>query len=155
MILSGREVAKYVNPCSDEQIQPNGVDLTVSEIYRFVSEVKFSGKLSSLPVEEIKLSDDGYWYLSSGAYLVRYSEIVRIPRGTIGLVLPRSSLLRMGCTLFTAVWDSGYEGRGIGLLAIFNPKGIILKKGTRIGQLILIEARGKEKYHGQWQREGI
>ena len=155
LILSGKDVAKFIEPCREEQIQPNGVDLTVENVYIFVSSVEFSGKLKSMPIQEIYPDEEGFWDLSPGAYLIRYGEIVRIPRGTVGLVLPRSSLLRMGCTLFTAVWDSGYEGRGIGLLAVFNPQGIRLKRGTRIGQLILMRAETQERYSGQWQYEGL
>ena len=155
LILSGREVAKFVRPCRDEQIQPNGIDLTVENIYVFVSQVEFAGKLKEMPVEEIFPDSDGYWDLSPGAYLIRYGEIVSVPKGVVGLVLPRSSLLRMGCTLFTAVWDSGYEGRGVGLLAVLNPKGIRLKRGTRIGQLIFLRAKTSDVYRGQWQYESL
>ncbi|MCR8433526.1 MAG: deoxyuridine 5'-triphosphate nucleotidohydrolase [Crenarchaeota archaeon] len=155
MIFSGKFVAKFVEPCKDEQIQPNGVDLTVKEVYVFKSKVEFSGKIEALPVEEITPDDKDFWDLNPGAYMVRYGEVIRVPRGAIGLVLPRSSLLRVGCTLFTAVWDSGYEGRGIGLLVVFNPNGIKLKRGSRIGQLIFIKAEEQDIYKGQWQREGL
>lgn len=155
MILSGKFVARFVEPCTEEQVQPNGVDLTVGEVHTFTSKVEFSGKIERLPIEEVTPDSEGFWNLNPGAYLIRYREIVRVPKEVIGLVLPRSSLLRIGCTLFTAVWDSGYEGRGIGLLVVFNPNGIRLKRGSRVGQLIFIRAEGKDVYKGQWQYEGI
>jgi len=155
MIWSGEEVAKWISAgvaSKQIRVQPNGVDLTVSEIYAFGSEGKLYEEQREMPRYE-KL-EGIEWLLTSGVYLVRYGEWIKIPPNAIGLVLPRSSLLRMGATIYTAVWDSGYEGRGIGLLHVMNPHGIKLKKGARIAQIIFISARSEKLYEGIWKGEG-
>lgn len=84
--------------------------------------------------------------LPPGAYIVRYREYVKIPDDCIALAIPRSSLLRMGATLYTAVWDPGYKGRGYGLLAVFNNRGIVLEKGAQIAQLVYIKMTGRTSF---------
>ena len=82
---------------------------------------------------------------------VRYGEPVRIPTGHVGFVLPRSTLLRNGCTLDTAVWDAGYEGVGEGRLDVGH--GIDIEAGARIGQLVLARADHEGTYDGTYQGE--
>jgi len=152
MAWSGKEVSRWIKNISPENIQPNGVDLTVAEVYQF----KDVGLLtiSKRKIPEYKILDDQIWHLPPGAYLVRYGEYIKIPANAIGIVFPRSSLLRMGATIYTAVWDSGYEGRGVGLLHVFNPHGIKIERGAKIAQIIFISARSSGKYSGIWKGEG-
>jgi len=155
VIWSGAEVSKFVEVKDRKQIQPNGVDLTVDEIYAFRG-IGLLSEDKTLPLyEKLEPNEEGFFVLEPGAYLVRYSEVVKIPSNAIGLVFPRSSLQRMGATIHTSVWDSGYEGRGIGLLVVFNPKGIKIRRGARICQIIYLEARASGKYSGGYQFEGI
>ena len=61
----------------------------------------------------------------------------------------------MGATLYTAIWDPGYEGRGSGLIVIHNPYGIYLRKGTQVAQLIIIRmsSRTQKLYRGSYYKE--
>jgi len=154
MIWSGEEVMKWIKSLLGSRIipQPNGIDLTVAEIYTFASSGKISINSRKLP--KYRKLEGTEWHLPPGGYLVRYGEWIKIPPNAVGLVLPRSSLLRMGAMLYTALWDSGYEGRGIGLLHVINPNGIFLEKGTRIAQIIFVSARSEKLYEGMWKGEG-
>lgn len=151
MIWSGKELTKWISNVGVEQIQPNGIDLTVREIYTFEESGALMRSGRQIPKYRELRSDT--WFLDVGAYLVRYNEYIRIPQNAVAIVLPRSSLLRMGATIYTALWDSGYEGRGIGLLQVFNPKGIRLERGARIAQIIFISARSSSVYTGKWKGE--
>ncbi len=151
MIWSGKELTKWISNVGVEQIQPNGIDLTVREIYTFEGSGALMRSGRQIPKYRELRSDT--WFLDVGAYLVRYNEYIRIPQNAVAIVLPRSSLLRMGATIYTALWDSGYEGRGIGLLQVFNPKGIRLERGARIAQIIFISARSSGVYTGRWKGE--
>ena len=142
------------------QVQPAGVDLTVSEVYRFRGHgsLGFSNESRVLPgVEKLEFDDSGRLFLERGAYRVRYNEVVRVPSDCVAIGLPRSSLMRMGATVISALWDPGYEGRGEGLLIVENPYGIVLEKGARIVQLIFIrlESRPVSEYRGVYMREGL
>ena len=49
---------------------------------------------------------------------------------------PRSSLLRSGVALHTAVWDAGYRGRSQSLLTVHHPEGFRLQRDARLAQLV-------------------
>ncbi len=71
-----------------------------------------------------------------------------------GLVFPRSSLLRMGVHLPTAVWDAGYRGRGESLLLVVNPAGLRVQRGSRIAQLVLFRLTEQTRgYQGRYQED--
>lgn len=156
MFRSGNEVAEEITPTTDEQVQPNGVDLTLGAVYeqidagRIGRDSKSIGDRQELSPSEI--SDDGEtYYLPPGAYVVRYGERLRVPEGHIGFIYPRSSLLRNGCMLHTAVWDAGYEGQGAGLLVVHHD--IEIDRGARIGQFVLARGDHSDTYDGSYQGE--
>lgn len=157
MFRSGAFVAEHVDPVSEQQRQPNGVDLTVGKI----SEPMDAGRIGRFgktigerqAIAPAEVTDDGETYfLGPGGYHVRYGERVRIPEGHVGFVLPRSSLMRNGCMLHTAVWDAGYEGQGAGLLVVHHD--IEIERHARICQLVFAEAEHEETYSGDYQGEG-
>jgi dUTP pyrophosphatase len=95
-------------------------------------------------------------YLPAGTYLVTYNEVVSLPLNISALVFPRSSLLRCGVTVHTAVWDPGYCGRGQSMIDVSNPAGFEIEKNARLVQMVfysLSEATGG--YNGAYQGENI
>jgi dUTP pyrophosphatase len=154
--LPGDEVASLVSPLNPGQVQPAGVDLRVSKVYRFLSGGVL-GEERELPrVEELE-PVEGYWVLRPGAYKVRFAEVVSVPLTLVGLCFPRSSLLRMGALLACTVWDPGYRGRGEALLAVLNEHGLRLEVGARVAQLVFIrmDKRPKQGYRGVYLGENI
>jgi dUTP pyrophosphatase len=77
--------------------------------------------------------------LAQGSYKITYNEIIHMPMDLVALARPRSSLLRCGATVETAVWDSGYEGRSESLLVIHNPLGLELRRNARVVQLVFFK----------------
>ncbi len=160
MFLSGDKIIEFISDYIDKskQVQPNGVDLTVQKIFTFNTYglIDFDNSERKLPdYSEVPL--DGEWYiLKQGAYLVRYNEIVEVPHGHVGILLPRSTLMRSGAIIFSALWDAGYKGRGTGMLVVHNPFGIRIKQNARIGQITFIQAeRAKQTYNGIYQNEAV
>jgi len=138
------------------RLDTTGLKLTVGEIYGFRSRGSLTGEARILPGWEPVRYDDGY-LLGPGAYIVRYREEVSVPPRAAAFVFPRSSLLRMGATIYTAVWDPGYRGRGIGLLHVFNPHGIEISLGAHIAQLVYVylSEESARLYRGAFQGEGL
>jgi dUTP pyrophosphatase len=138
------------------QVTPNGVELSLQAIYRFreAGVVDFNNRERRVPeYEEIAPIGDRY-LLSPGAYLVTYNETVRLPTDMLAIGRPRSSLLRSGVTVESAVWDAGYEGRSRGLLTVFNPNGFVLTRNARLLHLVFIQLKRKTKpYQGAYQGE--
>ena len=109
----------------------------------------------SLPAREDVAPDrDGWFSLPPATYGIRYVEPVEMPTDCGGLCFPRSSLLRMGLTVPTAVWDAGYGGRGESLLIVTNPHGVRLQRGARIAQLVVFRlTSATTAYAGRYQGE--
>lgn len=151
MFRSGSFVSGAVTPVGDDQVQPNGVDLTVEAVLEPTGTGRIDRTGTTVGDRAPIDSEDGVYRLGPGAYVARYGEVVAVPSGHVGFVYPRSSLMRNGCMLHTAVWDAGYEGRGEGLLEVH--RAIELETGARIGQLVLAEAGQTGAYDGRYQGE--
>jgi dUTP pyrophosphatase len=157
-VLAGDEIRRLqvVASAGADQLQPNGVDLSLEAVWRFSSEGVLgtdSRRLSER--QELEFDAAGRLALGPGAYGIRYAEWVAMPADCGGLCFPRSSLLRMGAHVPTAVWDAGYAGRGEGLLVVTNPHGLRVERGARIVQLVLFrlsEPPGAV-YAGRYQHE--
>jgi len=143
----------------ETQIQPNGIDLTLREIALFqtAGTIAASNRQRQVSVLAPLMFDGlGFIDLMPGAYLVTYNEVVHLPTNVMALARPRSSLLRCGVTMHTAVWDAGYSGRSQSLMVVYNPTGFRLQKNARIVQLVFFQLAGEtEGYHGAYQGENI
>jgi len=147
----------YIN--LEEQVQPNGFDLTLREVALLQSPGKIAVKDSQRLVSDLApLMFDGLGFieLMAGAYIITYNEIVHLPKNIMALATPRSSLLRCGVTVNTAVWDAGYSGRSQSLMVVYNPQGFRLQRNARIVQLVFLELTQETKgYQGAYQGENI
>jgi len=137
-----------------------GMELTLQKIERFTSAgaVAFDNIERVLPsTDALDFDSSGWIDLAPGAYLVTFNEIVNIPSDVAALARARSTLLRCGASLETALWDPGYRGRSQSLLVVHNPQGLRLKKNARLMQLIFLrlENKAEKLYSGKYQGENI
>ena len=150
-------IEDYIN--LEEQVQPNGIDLTLREVALLQSSGKIAVKNSQRIVSGLSpLVFDGLGFidLMHGAYIVTFNEIVHMPNNVMALALPRSSLLRCGATIHTAVWDAGYSGRSQSLMVVHNPQGFRLQRNARVVQLLFLQlTQETEGYQGTYQGENI
>jgi dUTP pyrophosphatase len=163
-VLSGDEIGRLqlVARDADEdlegRVQPNGVDLSLEAVWRLAGPGALgrSNDDRQLPARKpLDFDADGWLELPMGSYGVRYAEWVALPSECGGLCFPRSSLLRMGVHVPTAVWDAGYAGRGEGLLEVLNPHGVRLQRGARIVQLVVfrLSTPAGRPYEGAYKHE--
>lgn len=143
-----------------EQLQPNGFDLTLRGVCQLIT----PGSMGRDPdqrelsgVQELDFGEDGWLQLSPGPYLVTFNEIITLPLDIMALGRPRSSLLRSGVSIHTAVWDAGYRGRSQALLAAQHPLGYRVQQGARLLQLVFFRlARPASRgYQGQYLEENL
>jgi dUTP pyrophosphatase len=150
-------VEGYIN--LEEQLQPNGIDLTLRDIALLQSSGRITVQNSHRLLPELAplvFDGTGFIDLMPGAYIITYNEIVNLPKNIMALGRPRSSLLRCGVSVGTAVWDAGYSGRSQSLMVVYNPQGFRLQKNARIIQLIFFRLGQKtEGYQGIYQGENI
>ena len=141
----------------EKQLTPNGFDITIASIARFVSAgaVDFSNKERLIPAADIieprkRNETDGYgwWQLARGSYKVKTNEKVNLPSSLTALGFTRTSLLRMGAFTQNGVWDAGFKGKGEFILVVDNPSGIEIKENARIVQLVFFRVEATEEYNG-------
>lgn len=144
----------------DDQLQPNGFDLTLAEISRFATAgVLPVANADRIPADlvPIPFDDDGMVTLEPGAYQILVNEVVALGNHLMALARPRSSLNRSGVTIHSAVWDAGYIGRSTALMHVINPHGFRVQRNARVLQMVfftLAEATS-EGYSGVYQGENI
>ncbi len=143
----------------EAQVQPNGIDLTLREVALLATSGKIAASDRERSVSVLApLVFDGLGFidLMLGAYIITYNEIVHLPNDIMALGRPRSSLLRCGVTIDTAVWDAGYSGRSQSLMVVYNSQGFRLQRNARVMQLIFLRLTGEtEGYRGAYQGENM
>lgn len=146
----------------NEQLQPNGFELTVQKVEKFsqkdAGRIGFDNLDRKLPsTYEIQFDEAGWLFLPMGNYKIIFNEKVNIPKDIMAIGAPRSSLLRSGVSIETAIWDAGYSGRSESLLIVYSESGFYVKKNARLLQLIFIKlskvSRFGKAYEGVYYLE--
>uniref|UniRef100_A0A7J2TJG1 Deoxyuridine 5'-triphosphate nucleotidohydrolase n=1 Tax=Archaeoglobus fulgidus TaxID=2234 RepID=A0A7J2TJG1_ARCFL len=163
-VLSAEEIRKriaeglisgYID--LETQLQPNGFDCTLRSIKRIKSAGKldFSNKERAIS-ESVEVEFEDWIYLQQGIYKALLNEVLKLGNDLIAIAKPRSSLIRCGVSVETAIWDAGYEGRSEVLIVVHNPHGIWLKKNARIVQLIFLKLCSETHgYSGIYRGENL
>ncbi len=149
-------IAGYID--LDIQAQPNGFDVTVGEVMEYTSAGEMAESTRSLSSTSLLQWDaSGNLELAPGPYLAVLNERISLPLHIMALMQPRSSLLRSGVTVHTAIWDAGYRGRSQVMLTVLNPHGFRLGRNARIGQLVFfnLDRQLVQGYQGQYQDEDL
>ncbi len=150
-------VEGYIN--LEEQLQPNGIDLTLREVALLQSAGSIAADNRQRFVSDLAplvFNGLGFIDLMPSAYIITYNEVVHLPKNIMALGRPRSSLLRCGVNIGTAVWDAGYSGRSQSLMVVHNPDGVRLQKNARMLQLVFMElTQETEGYRGIYQGENM
>lgn len=156
LILEKGLVRDYID--LEKQLQPNGFDCTLRKVGVIKEEgkVDFDNSERKIPkVEEVDFHED-WIFLPKGVYRAYLNEVISLSNDIMAIGRPRSSLVRCGATVLTAVWDAGYEGRSEVGLVVYNENGIWLKRNARIMQLVFMKlSEETEGYSGIFKGENI
>ena len=139
-----------------KQLDCAGLKLTLCEVYKLSGAGRVDLEERTLPQYiELEPSEGGVFRLGEGAYVIRYCEYVKVPEDSMAIAIQRSTLLRSGVALFSAVWDPGYEGRGFGLMVVFNGHGVEIRRGAQVAQLVYVKLAGRSAlpYRGTYYGE--
>lgn len=148
----------------DTQLQPNGFDLCVENVFTFTEagEIDYSNKNRHIPKIAVMTPDEnGIWFLPQGAYAIGIKEKINLPSDIkaeanliMGDSIHRSTVMRCGCVMASGRWDVGYSGMGRSLLVVHNPYGLKLHKHGRLIQIKFYRVENVDKaYEGDYQNE--
>jgi dUTP pyrophosphatase len=167
-VLSGNDIRRLIKQAPplvegwvdlDAQVQANGFDLTLRDVAVMESagQIAVDNSQRVVPaVSPLAFDANDSIDLVAGMYIITYNEVVHLPKNIMALGRPRSSLLRCGVNVGTAVWDAGYEGRSQSLLVVYNYRGFRMQRNARITQLVFLTLTGEsEGYNGVYQGENI
>ena len=131
-----------ISKLSEENIQPNAVDLCIDRVWEIGNDRK--------DTKEIFPDSTGEWLLEEGKkYQFDTSHWVVIPEGFAGWLIPRSTLNRNGITITSGLYDSGFQNYVGGVMHIGCGKARV-QKGARVAQFIYIEAETDSMYDGDY-----
>jgi dUTP pyrophosphatase len=143
----------------EQQLQPNGFDITLRDVAMLqnMGQIPIDNTQRRLPdLAPLIFDNQGFMELMPGSYIITYNEIVHIPTNLMALARPRSSLLRCGVSIGTAVWDAGYSGRSQSLMLVYNSNGFRVQQNARVAQLVFVTLTAEtESYSGKYQNENM
>ncbi len=131
-------------------LQQAGYDLRVDTIYRISGEPFLGVNERRLP--QIKEIRDNIVSVKPMEYLlVKTVEEINMPLDLAAIVLPRTTLFRMGISLRTGVVDPGYKGALVFGLKNESKLDIGIERGARIAQIIFMKVEGRTApYKGRY-----
>jgi dUTP pyrophosphatase len=152
-VWPGSEMQKCI---PEGDVQPNGIDISIGRLFQLSGTVKLISKKDNRQYPKLlELKPiDNFWQLEPGTYLVEVAEEIIIPNDAIGYVAPRSTLLRMGATVFSGIWDKGFQGIGDnhGRILLQTSLPFEIHTSVAIAQMIFISAvDDKTVYQGNYQ----
>lgn len=128
---------KPVEPFDSECLQPASIDLKLGTLcYKYNIDSYMLGDCIDEEFVEKKEFETIDINNGESAFIGIYEKI-SIPKNTIGIIFPRSSITRLGIHIITTYMNPGYEGYLP--LTIINHSGIkvTLKPMCRVAQLVL------------------
>lgn len=96
--------------------------------------------------ERAHYNDAGADVFSNGSYVINNNSTVKIPLGIglqipdgyVGFIFPKSGLSSKGIVSELAPIDSGYRGEIHAILTNNSNKKVLINKGQKIGQLVIL-----------------
>ena len=166
-MINGEKFLRKQYPDLDEQqYQPAGIDLKLGKIETFDIDKKYYGIIDGVKIipnrKELKmnaLSVDGkmknvYSLQPNVPYIATVQNQVSINENSLQFYTPRSSILRCGSNVMTAIGDPGFNGHLSFLVMNYLPVDFVITKGERFAQLVDIRVDGiMNKYDGDYNEK--
>lgn len=160
MLANGQKVSSHLTLSEYSKVNQVGVDLSVKK----VEWIRRGGKILKDKTElnperyiEVELTKDNegrdIWTLAPGVYALTFNEGVSIPADHTGFILHRSSIMRMGGMIVSAIWDPGFTtGDNDMGTTLFVNVPIEIEKDARVAQFYMMSNETvNELYSGQFQ----
>lgn len=163
MYLNAEAIEKYLFFSSEEnrgKAAQVGWDLTVKDIKEInpgdnrllKSGTEFDhNTYTTVPLTINPYKEDQHiWVITPGVYSLTFYQGCSLPNNIKAEIVHRSSLLRMGVEIRSAVYDPGFKVEEMGAVMIaHNP--VVIEKGSRVAQILMCETLVAQEYAGQWQ----
>ena len=128
LIIEKNLVKDYIN--LEDQLQPDGFDLTVNRIEAFAGRAIILTDSKLLPpMVNVETNDANCFELDGlTPYIIYFNEEIKLPEEVSSIHIQRSTTMRCGDIICVGTWDRGYNGKGCTMIFIANPFGLTLQK---------------------------
>lgn len=145
----------------NDMAQPNAIDIRIDRVFAFKdtrSYVAVIGEDDDNPDKEIKVHRkteemnadlNGWMKLPPGSYPFTTQHEITVGANEAGWVITRSTLNRNGVFISSGLFDSSYVG-GLDLCLHVFGGPIWIKRGTRVGQYVCVDAESIKEYDGDY-----
>ena len=163
-MINGDKILREKYPDFDEDNRtPNGLDLQIGKVFELSDELLHYGlykdkkevpeQIELLP-EEDAAGHAGWFLQQLRPYILQVDRPIKIDENCAQVYKPRSTILRSGAALFTAVGDAGFNGHLSFLFVNFMPRPFFIEQGARFSQLLDLEVQGSSLvYDGDYQEK--
>ena len=160
MLLNANQVEQMLVTNGKGKKAQVGYDLTVKDVKAIRGGILYADETQLEPYDQIETMSvqkvDGdhreVWSLKPGIYSVTFEQGCKLDDQTTAFIRQRSSVLRMGGTVTSGVYDPGFEVDEMGGVMTLT-KSTVIEKGARLAQIIMMENNSAELYDGQWQKD--
>lgn len=171
-MINGIDYLRKMYPNRNEKdYQPSGMDLRLGKVFTIDGDFDtfygiYNGEKVIPEHDEVKKTllkgysngkcvDIWGWELEPDEpYICEVQEQIKIGENNAQFYLPRSTLLRAGVNVYTALGDLGYNGHLSFLVINHGWRPFFIEEGERFAQLVDFEVRGgSESYDGDYQEE--
>lgn len=158
MILHPNGQAKTTLTNVDEQMeQMHCLDVRIDKLYELHGDFALSEEIKVHRQQiEVQPDETGWFNLKPNTtYAFDTTHEVEMAAGEAGYIISRSTLTRNGLLATSALYDAGYKGGVNGQLANNSIYKAKIKKGTRIGQFVVVAADTVKLYDGAYQAKEV
>ena len=153
MYLNAHEIDLLIKTVKGKKAQV-GIDLTLKNVKQINggSLLKDETKLNKYLELTPSVNSDGKfgWMLVAGhSYSVTFDQGIELGHDQMGFIRHRSSLLRMGWTCTSGVYDPSFKVDEMGAV-IAGTNNIFIEQGARIAQIIVSKCHDADPYRGQF-----
>ena len=164
-MINGEEILREKYPgLDDKQYQPAGIDFRLGavmtldeseEVYGISEDIKQLPDYIPVPESAVTIKastlETGWLIEPHIPYIGVTKEKIKIDSNAAQIYFPRSSLLRAGVDVRTALGDPGFNGHLSFLIINHSNKPFFLKKNERFAQMIDIQVQGSiNDYDGDY-----
>ena len=141
-----------------EDIQPNSIDLRVSEIYEIQGNLVLYANRNQRelpqysPIKKFPYSNSvpNMYKLNPGhRYQIEFNAQLEIPADICGVTMVRSTMAKSGCSGENGLFDSGYRGGCGMMISVQSPTYIELD--APVAQILFFKAESHRLYNGFYQ----
>ena len=155
MLLDAKQVEQFLDTKGKGAKAQVGYDLTLKEVKKIKGGIVLKESTGLSDYESIMptlTSNEKFIFeLQPGTYSLTFEQGIKLDANHTAFIRHRSSVLRCGGIITSGVYDPGFEVDEMGAVLIVA-KPLMLERGARVAQIVMMENNPAELYDGQWQK---